>query len=423
KNCVKGIHLYPKDVERIQVPLPTLDAQKRIAHLLGKVEGLIGRRKQHLRQFDDLLKSIFLVMFGDPVSNEKGWETKTLSQLVFPGKYSLKRGPFGGTLKKEIFVDSGYLVYEQNHALNNDYSFERYYVTEKKYNELIEFKVQPYDILISCSGVYLGKLSIVPEGAKPGIINQALLKVSLDSEKMKHVFFVHVFGSPQFKNKYFPSNRGGGIPNLPPMVEMKKIPFISPPLDLQDEFTAIVEKIEVLKTHYQQSLADLRNLYGVLSQKAFKGELDLSRVVLPIEGPEIAGEGKFESEDKQLMEPLFELPVPSDFAVLQSSDGRKTLIGDWLSAWLEHMGDVPFAAQPFIEAARQRLYELADDEALNHDEGKYESFKSWIFESVDLGAADYDELKDWIFEALEQGRLTQSYDDANNRVQLKGARS
>lgn len=270
-------------IQKLTIPLPPLDDQKRIAHLLGKVEGMIARRKQHLQQLDELLKSVFLEIFGDPVRNEKGWNTVALPQLVLPGKNSLKRGPFGGALKKEIFVESGFLVYEQNHALNGDYSFERYYITEEKYKELIDFKVEPNDILISCSGVYLGKLSIVPLNAKPGIINQALLKVSLNPKKIRHIFFVNVFGSPQFKNKYFPSNRGGAIPNLPPMTDMKKIPFISPPIELQNQFAAIVEKVESLKSRYQSSLANLENLYGALSQKAFKDELDLGRVPLPVE--------------------------------------------------------------------------------------------------------------------------------------------
>lgn len=267
-------------LENYDIPLPALDDQKRIAHLFGKVEGLIAKRKQHLQQLDDLLKSVFREMFGDPVRNEKGWDTKTLPNLILPHKNALKRGPFGGALKKEIFVDSGYLIYEQNHALNGDYSFQRYFIDENKYRELADFKVEPGDILISCSGVYLGKLSIVPQGALPGIINQALLKVSLNKEEMRQTFFIYLFGSPQIKNKYFPSNRGGAIPNLPPMSDMKKIEFICPPINIQDQFVAIVEKIGGIKSRYQKNLTGLENLYGALSQKAFKGELELSRVTL-----------------------------------------------------------------------------------------------------------------------------------------------
>jgi type I restriction enzyme S subunit len=65
-------------VEGFEIPLPPLDDQIRIAHLLGKVEALIAQRKQHLQQLDDMLKSVFLEMFGDPVRNEKGWNKPEL---------------------------------------------------------------------------------------------------------------------------------------------------------------------------------------------------------------------------------------------------------------------------------------------------------------------------------------------------------
>ncbi|MFQ5330473.1 MAG: restriction endonuclease subunit S, partial [Thermodesulfobacteriota bacterium] len=70
-----------EDLGKIKIPLPPLDDQIRIAHLLSKVEGLIARRKQHLQQLDALLKSIFLELFGDPVRNEKGWESSSIDGL------------------------------------------------------------------------------------------------------------------------------------------------------------------------------------------------------------------------------------------------------------------------------------------------------------------------------------------------------
>lgn len=132
--------------------------------------------------------------------------------------------------------------------------------------------------------------------------------------------------------------------------------------------------------------------------------MDLSRVVLPAEGPELAEEEKTDVEEKQPMEPLFQLPAPEELAVLQTAEGRKSLLGDWLTAWLEQLGGAPFAAQAFMDAARQRLWELAE------------------CDTPDWRVAEYDELKAWVFEALEQGRLTQGYDDANNRVQITAAK-
>ncbi len=262
-----------KIVKDTSIPLPPLGEQKRIAEVLDKADALRQKRRRALQKLDTLLQSVFLEMFGDPVRNPKGWDTRTLPELILPGKNSLKRGPFGGTLKKEIFVDSGYLVYEQYHALNNDYSFGRYFITEEKYKELIGFSVKPNDIIISCSGVYLGKLSIVPDGAKPGIINQALLKVSLDQEKMKTVVFAYIFGSSQFKRKYFPSNRGVAIPNLPPMDVMKKIGFITPPLEIQQKFADNVNRIYAIKKRYEIGTTSLENLFSSIRNRAFKGEL------------------------------------------------------------------------------------------------------------------------------------------------------
>ena len=70
-------------VRNLEIELPTLNDQIRIAHLLGKVEGLIAQRKQHLQQLDDLLKSVFQEMFGDPVRNEKGWNIEPCEKVVF----------------------------------------------------------------------------------------------------------------------------------------------------------------------------------------------------------------------------------------------------------------------------------------------------------------------------------------------------
>src|SRR5690606_20542652 len=66
----------------LEIPFPPIDDQIRIAHLLGKVEVLIAQRKQHLQQLADLLKSVFLEMFGDPVRNEKGWEKMAIGTFA-----------------------------------------------------------------------------------------------------------------------------------------------------------------------------------------------------------------------------------------------------------------------------------------------------------------------------------------------------
>lgn len=258
-----------KDVKEIKIPLPPLSIQKEIAEKLDKADALRKKDQELLKQYDELAQSVFIEMFGDPVKNEKSWEIATIVNLVKNQRNSLKRGPFGGALKKEIFVEKGFLVYEQFHALNNDFNFERYFITKAKFDELKGFEVKPKDIIISCSGIYLGKLAIVPEGAKEGIINQALLKLTLNESEMTNDFFVFHFRQQNFRERYYDSNRGAGIPNFPPMSEFKRFPFIKPPIELQKKFATIIENIEHQKKLLKQQAKESENLFQSLLQESF----------------------------------------------------------------------------------------------------------------------------------------------------------
>ncbi|MDA3917314.1 MAG: restriction endonuclease subunit S [Deltaproteobacteria bacterium] len=371
-------HISKKYISKIPIPIPkSYDDQIRITTILSSAENLIAKRKESIELFDELLKSAFWEMFGNPINNEKNWDLKKLPDLVSKKKNSLKRGPFGGSLKKEIFVDKGYLVYEQYHALNNDYSFKRYYINQSDFEKLEDFEVKGGDILISCSGVYLGKLSIVPQDALPGIINQALLKITLNTEEMLQIFFIYVFSHPSFRTKYITPNRGAGIPNIPPMSVMKKINFITPPLLLQNKFAQIVEKITSIKSKYKQSLTELENLYGALSQRAFKGELDLSKI-----------------------------PIKKDIEIKPEPVRVATSVKAQLKV------QKPFSKQELLNIIKSR-----NGNPFNFDE-------LWD----DLEKADfikmptYDEIKEMIFMMLENKEpvLSQSFDEDRKEIVLKG---
>ncbi|MCB0494482.1 MAG: restriction endonuclease subunit S, partial [Cyclobacteriaceae bacterium] len=92
--------LTKTDFLNLEIPFPPLDDQIRIAHLLSKVEGLISQRKEHLQQLDDLLKSVFLAMFGDPVRNEKGWKVGSLDSYgSFKNGLNFGKGESGVTVR------------------------------------------------------------------------------------------------------------------------------------------------------------------------------------------------------------------------------------------------------------------------------------------------------------------------------------
>ena len=255
------------DLQDLFIPNITRNEQVKIVGILERVETVIEARQKELQKLDDLIKARFIEMFGSIYDGE--YELKTLPEMVNEDKNAIKRGPFGGALKKDDFVENGYLVYEQRHAIHNDFDYAKYYITQKKYDEMIGFKVVPGDLIISCSGVTLGRIAEVPKGAKEGIINQALLKLSLNQQIMLNTFFIHQFRGEEIQEILFGFSRGSGIPNMPSMSEVKSVKFICPPLELQKEYCDFVQQVDKSREEVKKSLEKTQQLYDSLMQEYF----------------------------------------------------------------------------------------------------------------------------------------------------------
>ena len=271
-RAAKGKTLNKAKLQILQIPLPPLAEQKRIAGILDAADALRAKRREALAQLDSLIQSTFLDMFGDPVTNQMGWEEDHLPNLVSKRKHSLKRGPFGGALKKEIFVPEGFKVYEQRNVIYNDFNAGSYFVKKSDYERLIAFKVLPNDLLISCSGT-IGRIAAVSVDAAPGIMNQALLKITLDESRMLNTFFLGLWRSQPFEQQVLGMTHGTGMKNMKSMNELKSIKFLSPPLGFQRRFAAIVKSVEQQKAGQRAHLAELDTLFASLQSRAFRGDL------------------------------------------------------------------------------------------------------------------------------------------------------
>ena len=256
-----------KVLEETMIPNIPIEKQLEYSEALEKVHAIIQMRKKEIQHLDDLIKARFVEMFGS--IHDGRFDMKTLLEIVNDDKNSIKRGPFGGALKKEDFVEDGYLVYEQRHAIHNDFEYAKYYITQEKYEGMIGFKVVPGDLIISCSGVTLGRIAEVPEGAKEGIINQALLKLSLNPHIMMNTFFIQQFRGEEIQNILFGFSRGSGIPNMPSMSEVKAVKVICPPLELQKEYCDFVHQVDKSKVVVQKALDETQILFNSLMQQYF----------------------------------------------------------------------------------------------------------------------------------------------------------
>jgi type I restriction enzyme S subunit len=179
------------------------------------------------------------------------WNSSNIESLVSMG--GLIRGPFGGALKKESFVLSGYKVYEQKNAIYQSVELGEYYVDAIKFKELKRFEIFFNDFILSCSGT-IGRIYKIPEKFQKGIINQALLIIRLDGTKILHDYFYYQFINSTFQKKVIDDTQGGAMKNLIGMADFRKVEMPLPPtlteqkaiataLNDVDELIANLEKL------------------------------------------------------------------------------------------------------------------------------------------------------------------------------------
>lgn len=174
----------------------------------------------------------------------KNWAVARLKEICEKNNAAIKRGPFGSSITKSMFVPKGkdtFKIYEQGNAIRKDINYGSYYITKDKFESLRAFEVKPEDIIISCAGT-IGETFIIPSKMEPGIINQALLKLTLDTSIIDKDFFLLEFKSISSQLKLHA--KGSAIKNLASLKYLKnKVSFPVPPLEEQKRIVKNVEKI------------------------------------------------------------------------------------------------------------------------------------------------------------------------------------
>jgi len=240
----------------------SIELQLHIANLLSKAENLISQRKESIHLLDEFLKSTFLEMFGDPVRNEKGWVVCNLSELG-----SLDRGVSKARPRNSPELLGGIYPLIQTGDVTNS----GVYITSYKqtYSELglKQSKLWPKGTMLITIAANIAQTSILsfdacfPDSVVGFVTNEK-------KSKIIYVHFLFKFFQSLLESKA--SQTAQKNINLE-ILRNLKVPC--PPIKLQTQFAHIVEKTEALKTQYQQSMQELENLYGSLSQRAFRGEL------------------------------------------------------------------------------------------------------------------------------------------------------
>lgn len=248
----------------LKLPVPKPKEQQKIALCLSSLDEVIAVHCQKLELLKDHKKGLMQNLFPQEVEKlpkfrfmefEKDgeWVEKQLGEVS-----KFVRGPFGGALKKEIFVSSGFAVYEQSHAIYSNLKEFRYFINEEKFQELKRFAVNAGNLIMSCSGT-MGKFAIIPQNFTKGVINQALLKLEIKKE-FSVDFIKLILELPKNQEQILSQAGGGAIKNVASVSILQEIKIEIPKLKeqqkiasclstLEASIAAQAEKIEQLKLH------------------------------------------------------------------------------------------------------------------------------------------------------------------------------
>lgn len=254
-------------LKSLEIPLPTLNEQKAIVAKLDRAQRLIDIDKEMLAKYDELIQSVFLEMFGDPVTNPKGWEETKLEDVI------TGTGQNGIFKKKKLYGEGSQVIWigdfiDMPYAKVN--GLKRVKASEK---EIEKYKVNYGDILFCRSSLNkegIGKASIVPKINGEEILFEChIIKLSVDLEKVVPEFLRVLSDTKYFRNQIEKSAKTSTMTTIS-QKGVKDCSIIIPPINSQIEFKSLFERLLNEKSQIRDSIKKSEELFSALVQEAFR---------------------------------------------------------------------------------------------------------------------------------------------------------
>ncbi len=257
-------------INEIEIPLPPLPIQQKIATILDKADELRRKDKDLQAKYDELVQAIFIDMFGDPVKNEKGWDIVSFGMLIdvitdyhANGSYKI----LNENVKLKNTEDFALMV-RTTDLENENFIKDCIYLNEVEYNFLKKTKVFGGEIIISKIGS-AGKVYMMPNLNRPVTLGMNCFLIRLNSTVDKTFLYSQLkskYGESEINKRIF-----GAVTKTITKDAVRNIPLLLPPLHLQQSFARKIELINQLKAQINTEKSE--ELFQSLLQKAFKGEL------------------------------------------------------------------------------------------------------------------------------------------------------
>lgn len=252
-------------LRNFEIPLPSLEEQKAIARKLDKVSGLIEKRKTQLEKLSELVKSRFVEMFGDPVSNPFKWSTLTMKQASI----RLSDGPFGSNLKSEHYTHEGVRVIRLGNIGCGYFNDEdQSYISQEHYETIKKYTCRSGEIVIATLGDPNLRACIIPDHIDYGVNKSDCVHYVPKAEILNNQFVCQYINCPETLSLASGMVHGQTRSRIS-SGQLADLPIYLPPIELQQQFATFVEQIDKSKFEIQQSLKELEILKKSLMQQYF----------------------------------------------------------------------------------------------------------------------------------------------------------
>jgi len=237
-------HIYFKDYQKELLPIPDKAEQIKIANTLELLDKLIYARNNQIKAFDNLVKSRFIEMFGDPVKNSMGWETVLLKNAT--SKIGSGATPKGG---KENYQAEGVTLIRSMNVHDGRFEYKDLaHITDEQAKQLDNVAIEENDVFINITGASVARSCIVPKHILPARVNQHVAIIRCIASTLNHFFANNLFLNNSFKGQLLDIGESGGATRQAiTKQQLETLEVILPPLELQNQFAAFVEATDKLK--------------------------------------------------------------------------------------------------------------------------------------------------------------------------------
>ena len=249
-------------VEQIVIPVPPLSEQSRIVAELDLLTGIIDKQNAQLKELDNLAQAIFYDMFGDPIENPKRWKVKNIGDIA-----DVKIGPFGSLLHASDYVNGGHPVINPVHLKAGKIVAEDdFTVNDDMYAQMMSYVLHKNDIVFGRRGD-IGRCALVTQEQDGYLCGTGSLFVRFNIQ-VQPLFSVATLMHKSITDFLLKKAKGATMLNINCGI-VEDIPFILPPLALQQSFAEKIQSIEKQKETIRASIADTQKLLDYTMDKYF----------------------------------------------------------------------------------------------------------------------------------------------------------